>query len=99
MALIIRADGSEEKLELSELNPIDRLKELQSSVGGYIEEVHLGEGRILYVNEEGLLKGLKTNFRATEIVKEHAPQYLFTPNARIVGDVVLCEPEDFPDGP
>lgn len=97
MALIIRMDGSEEALEVAEEEVSSRLKKLQTAVGGYIEEVHLGDGRLLYVNEEGLLRALNPNPRATEIVREHAPQYLWGPIDSIVGDVVLCNKEDFPD--
>jgi len=97
MALIIRMDGSEEQLDLLNDYSPARLKKLQRAVGGYIEELRLDDGRLLYVNEEGLLKGLDTNPRATQIVKEHAPQYLWGPIDTIVGDVVLCKKEDFPD--
>jgi hypothetical protein len=37
------------------------LKQLQALVGGYVEVVNLGYGKILLVNEEGLLENLPPN--------------------------------------
>lgn len=37
------------------------LEPLQQAVGGYIEELHLGEGVIAFVHEEGLIVGLPWN--------------------------------------
>lgn len=93
MALVIRTDGSEEGLILSDG---DRLKKLQTAVGGYIEQIRLGDGQLMYVDEEGLLKGKPENFRATEIIKENNPGILWGGN-RIVGDVVLCDNSELDD--
>lgn len=41
---------------------VDGLKDMQAAVGGYIEAVTLADGHTLYVDEEGLLKGLRTGF-------------------------------------
>ena len=54
-------------------------------VGGYLEYVHLGRGRTLVVNEEGLFLNLPTNDAATQLC-------VCKPNIdRIVGDVILLE--------
>jgi hypothetical protein len=62
----ITTDGKE-----IEVHPKDGKKfslgELQEFVGGYIERVTLPNGRSMFVNEEGKLKGLKTNIAATII--------------------------------
>lgn len=67
MALIIRTDGSTEEIN----NPT--LEQLQEAVGGYIEYVPIREGLIygsnyMYCNEEGKLKGLEYNERATKLI-------------------------------
>ena len=41
------------------------LSELQEIVGGYIELVHLNDGRVMVVNEEGKINGLDYNLQGT----------------------------------
>ena len=43
------------------------LKEMQKIVDGYIEVVGLRDGRIMVLNEEGKLKGMKLNEGATQM--------------------------------
>ncbi len=80
MATIIRTNGTQETLEKWDL------RELQGAVGGYIEGVHLEDGRLMYVNEDGLMKKLPVNEKASE----------FFPKAElpILGDVVLLTAEE-----
>jgi Domain of unknown function (DUF3846) len=62
------------------------LAELQALVGGYIEMVRIPGAagkRIFFVDEEGRLKKLKPNVRASRI----AGQIL-------VGNAVLCSPKE-----
>jgi hypothetical protein len=71
----------------------DGLKDYQDAVGGYIEPVNISEpGLTLYVNEEGKVRKMSLNERATAL------WWVFSPHARghdlIVGDAVLT-----PDGP
>ena len=54
------------------------LSECQAAVGGMIEAVYLPDGRLMYVNEEGLLKGLPLNEMASDIAGKY-----------IVGDVII----------
>ena len=54
------------------------LEECQAAVGGLIEAVYLPDGRLMYVNEEGLLKGLPVNEMASDIAGRY-----------IVGDVII----------
>lgn len=56
------------------------LKELQEVVKGCIELVHMKDGRIMVVNDEGLLRNLDPNPIATLIVGQ-----------LIVGDVIVVE--------
>lgn len=61
------------------------LKEMQDHVGGYIERVSLGGNDEMWVNEEGLLKGLPLNQKATALVRLRAPGF----PGLIVGDVLV----------
>lgn len=84
MAKIYRANGDVEIVEPK--NGTDfQLEELQGIVGGYIECLNLSVGRLLICNEEGKLKGLDFNERATDLVRKNGY------NDYIVGDVLLCK--------
>ena len=62
------------------------LTEMQEIVGGYIEVIRLNDGRLIIVNEEGLLQGLPVNIEATNILRrDHSTtQY-------IVGNAIVCD--------
>jgi|TARA_R110000803_G_scaffold56959_3_gene114668 hypothetical protein len=75
MATLLRTDGTQKK-DIS----IVGLKRLQDLVGGYIEVVNLTDGRILIVNEEGLLLKLPFNEQASDLSSRP-----------LVGDVILCK--------
>lgn len=84
MAKIYRTNGDIENVEPK--NGTDfQLEELQGIVGGYIECLNLSDGRLLVCNEEGKLKGLALNERATELVRKNGY------NDYIVGDVLVCK--------
>ena len=68
-ALLISADGS-----TSSLVPANgthfTLKEAQQSVGGYVELLSLSPGeRIMLFNEEGLMRQLPANAKASVIAR------------------------------
>ena len=79
MAQIIKTTG-----EVEEVKPykgkIFTLGQLQEIVGGYIEILHLPDNKLMVVNEEGRLKGLPLNHKASILY-----------NNLIVGDVLVCE--------
>lgn len=58
---------------------LEELYELTN--GGPIEIVYLKDGRLMILNEEGTLKRLPLNKKATEIYKRGS----------IVGDVLICD--------
>ncbi|MGN0280784.1 MAG: DUF3846 domain-containing protein [Prevotella sp.] len=62
------------------------LEEMQNIVGGYIEIVHLNDGRLMIVNEEGLLQGLPVNIEATNILRRDHPTTQY-----IVGNAIVCD--------
>jgi hypothetical protein len=72
MATVIGTDASEREIDPSDLDT------LQEAVGGYIEMVKLGDGRIMYVNEDGLTKRLPPNPAASLLARRN-----------IVGNVVV----------
>jgi hypothetical protein len=70
------------------------LEDYQRAVGGWIEAVDLPAfGGTLFVNEEGLLRGLPFNRRATFLWWLHVPRA--RNQARLVGDGLLV---GLPDG-
>jgi len=62
------------------------LAELQALVGGYIVMVRIpGDAgrRVFFVNEEGMLRKLRPNVRASQIAGQ-----------LLVGNAVLCSPKE-----
>lgn len=86
MATIIKVDGT--KSELTDLS----LKSIQGVVGGYIEVVHLKEGRLMVLDEEGKLKGKNINNEATRMTRGLLAEFDV-----IVGDVVILTAEEAAD--
>lgn len=62
------------------------LEEAQAMVGGYIEVVHLNEGKILVCDEEGRIKQKRVNKNATEVAYKLGYKGHF-----LVGDVLICD--------
>ena len=66
---------------------LDSLEDYQRAVGGWIEAVDIPDlGITMYVNEEGLIRDLPFNRRATFLWRFHVPQ---ARDARLVGDVAV----------
>ena len=84
MAIVIKADGT--RKEVQPKNGTDfSLEELKGFVGGFIEIVWLGDGRIMVVNEEGKLIGLPLN-EAASLIYIHSGRI-----DTIIGDVLVCD--------
>lgn len=87
MALIYRASGDVENVEPK--NGTDfQLEELKAIVGGWIEIKFLSDdkGRVMVLNEEGKLRNLPYNERATMLYRKFVYEHDF-----IVGDVLICD--------
>lgn len=85
MAKIIDVKGK--VTEVSPENGADfSLRELQKIVGGYIEVLNLYGGELMVVNEEGKLKGLGINEKAT-VYLYHFSDY----DDIVVGNVLICD--------
>ena len=79
ISTIIKTDGT--RMNVEPKNGTDfQLDELQEIVGGYIEIVHLSNGQIMVVNEEGLIYDLPYNAEASSEAMDI-----------IVGDVLVCD--------
>lgn len=66
---------------------LDSLDDYMRAVGGWIEAVDIPDlGVTMYVNEEGLIRDLPFNRRATFLWRFHVPQ---ARDARLVGDVAI----------
>ncbi len=86
MARLIRADGMEAVIHPGNGKKFS-LQELQQLVGGLVEAVPTTTRLRMYVNEEGRLKGLPLNVKATALLPPH---YLQAGNF-IVGDAVVVD--------
>lgn len=85
-AKLYKADGT--ILEVVPANGTDfQLDELQKMVGGYIEIVSAGKGKIMVLDDEGKLKGKPVNDVATMMFMQAG--YYDT----IVGDALVCDSE------
>lgn len=81
MATLIKTDGTQTVVHpQAGIGKAFVLEELQGYVGGYIEPVYPGNGKICVVNEEGRIMQLKSNDRASLITGYH-----------LVGDVLICD--------
>jgi hypothetical protein len=74
MAKLLKTDG-----EVIENVDISSLEKQQNLVGGYIQYVYPKAGKVLIVNEEGLLNQLPINDKASEVYGHP-----------LVGDVIDC---------
>ena len=81
--LLIRTNGNTELLSFKNVNVLEKLQEL---VGGYIECLELGNGKMLVVDEDGKFKYKEYNDVASNIyvLMTRTSDY-------IVGDAILCE--------
>lgn len=80
-AIVIHADG---KSEVKELPDYDSIK--AELGGGWLEAVTLGEGAMAYVDEEGKLKDLPYNDKATQFCHEN--RFIFSDDF-IVGTFII----------
>lgn len=82
LLLVVDSDAPVEERELSSLD------DYQAAVGGWIESVDIPSlGVTIYVNEEGLLRQLPLNSRATFLWWFHVPAA--RQKAMLVGDALL----------
>jgi Domain of unknown function (DUF3846) len=71
------------------------LQEMQKCVEGYIEAIRLTPELVMYVNEDGTMKDLPLNSRATAKLWEHCQQH--RGRTYIVGDVLVASLEETGD--
>ena len=84
MATLIELDGTTQAFELPGAGSApERLVPVQKAVGGYVELVNLPDGRVILCDEEGLLKRLPVNSRATVVT-----------GVQLVGPVLICSMDE-----
>ena len=82
-AIVVRANGEIEEVLIPAEGEDGRLNKLQEFVGGYIERVPTGYG-LIYVNEEGWMKGLSMNITLMMLLRGSQP---------LLGDAIIL-PDD-----
>jgi hypothetical protein len=87
-AIVIPPQGEPYALQLPEDGNAE-LRILQQAVEGWIEGVPNPHGVTVYCNEEGKIKGLPPNYRAT-----HLFGAWLQPFDIIAGNVIVCGPPD-----
>ena len=87
MAELIKQDGNIEQVRPANGRDFT-LEELQAFCGGYVQEVSLRDGRVMWCNEDGKVYGLELNERATAIAEDAGALLV---GDYVVGDVVICK--------
>jgi len=82
MATLIKSDGTEEAVEFRKGSL--KLEQWQKLVGGYVQHVRLGNGKILLCDEDGKMKQKPINLKASELWTD-----------TVVGDVLVCTYKEF----
>lgn len=90
--IYLRAEGENERVRRSDA---PMLGEVQEAVGGFVAMIDLGDGRKMYVDEDGLLKKRPVNPAATKMVIDAGLDLSHVP---IVGDAVVIAGFDSPTG-
>ena len=85
MATLIKAHGREQNVTPANGEKFT-LEEMQGYVGGYIEIIGLPDGSQLILNEEGKLKGLEPNLKASLLARKAG----IHPSDYVVGDVLIA---------
>lgn len=89
-ATLVHVSG--ETSEVTPRNGTDfTLAEVQRLVDGYVEAIHLPDGRLMLVNEEGKFEGLPRNEAATVLALTAG----IAPEDFIVGPAILCDSSMF----
>ena len=85
-AAVIQPNGS---VSIQEMNGYDDLKNALN--GGYLEGITLTEDSMAYIDEEGKLKGLPSNEKATALMKEliHKDGRVMLPGDYISGTMII----------
>lgn len=64
----------------------------QKHVGGLVEVLRLNDDRMMLINEEGKLKGLTLNGRASDLAWFY---HAMRPDDHIVGNALVCDTKMF----
>lgn len=93
MAQIIRTDGTVQANQPASEDGYT-LAELRAAIGGgYIDILHLQDGRLMIVDEEGKLKDLPVNAQATELWRQ-GREGRAAAAGQILGDALVCTTDE-----
>ena len=87
MAKLIKPNGEEQEV-FPVYGKTFSLEELQSYVGGYIEPLYFGDGRIMFFDEDGKFKNYEVNQKATTMAQQYSG---IAPWDYIVGTAIITE--------
>lgn len=85
---IYKANGAHEEVQPAN-GSYFTLEELQTLIGGYVEFIHFDNDLVMVVDEDGALKHLPRNEKATWIAKANGKIEMFT-NYEVVGNALVC---------
>ena len=95
MAILYMYHGSEVVLKPHPEDKVFTYIKLKAMVGYPIEFVPLPSGKIMIVNEEGKLRGLLKNEKATAYFKKEYPIEKYPHNNElIVGNALICDADE-----
>jgi len=102
MALWVQVDGTETEVVLSKESSMIKMSEMQNYVGGYSTPIYLSNGKIMLVNEEGILRKLPYNDKATRLATSLSNHRNTVPSAintletlRILGNALILSKVEF----
>lgn len=84
----VTPSGKMTVVEIDQREGADVLAQLQKQVGGLIESVPLDNGAVMYVNEEGLIRGYFPNRWASNYANQRSEfgKYYLVGEVFIIGD-------------
>jgi hypothetical protein len=87
---LLPVEGKKKRISISTLDQARQMV-CEYAYNSPIQVIVLMDGSFMLMDEEGKLKGLEINVRATEIAQENNMLY---PSDYIVGDVILVDDVD-----
>lgn len=97
MATLIKADGTEQEIHPKEkfFRFHGELYPLIAPQSEMIQAIHLADGRVMFMDEEGKAPwAVEFNEKATHLLHQAGG----LPSDFIVGDVVICTPQEAGEG-
>lgn len=91
MATLIKPDGEIIPDYKAQNGKWFTLKEIQDVVGGVITGIYYDDGRVMYVNDDGITLGLPMNQLATQLLPPAYAPFVFTV---VLGNAIIVTPDE-----